>query len=483
MTLLNPINVVPASQVGPVHFIAAGGSGMSGIARLYAELGIETSGSDQSDSTALQSLARAGITVTVGHDVANLADAATVVISSAVRESNVELAEARRRGLRVWHRSAALAALMMDKRGVSIAGTHGKTTTTAMTAVMLSEIGADPSYVIGGPLSSTGVSAAVGNGDAFVVEADESDGSFVQYPTDIAVITNVGADHLVNWLTPEAYAAGFHTFATGPQVRHVVINIDDRGSRELAGQLREQARHLITYGEAADADVRITDVEASGNGVTATLTYGKDSGPITLQVPGNHNLADASAAYAAGRLLGHSHDECIRGLGRYEGTLRRFQLICDTAGIRVFDDYAHHPTEIRAALTAARSATEAGNEATGLFGRLIACFQPHLYSRTVDFSDEFGEVMTLADIAVINDVCGAREDPIPGVTGQMVVDAARRHGARDVVYVVDKYDLPEALNEIALPGDLIITLGCGDVNIVGPLLAPLLAQRLEGVPT
>ncbi|RMB59696.1 UDP-N-acetylmuramate--L-alanine ligase [Tessaracoccus antarcticus] len=479
MTLLNPIDVLPARTVGPVHFIAAGGSGMSGIARLYAELGIETSGSDQSDSTALQSLTRVGVTTHVGHDPANLGNAATVVISSAIRTTNVELVEARRRGLRIWHRSAALAALMSGKRAVSIAGTHGKTTTTAMTSVMLAEVGADPSYVIGGPLSTTGVSSAIGDGDAFVVEADESDGSFLQYPTEIAVITNVGADHLVNWGTPEAYADGFRAFATRPHVRHVVINIDDPGARVIAGQIADDVPHLITYGESADADVRITDVRAAGNGVTATLTYGDDHGPITLQVPGNHNLANASAAYAVGRLLGYSHDTCIMGLSRYEGTLRRFQLITDTAGIRVFDDYAHHPTEIRAALTAARRATEAGNEATGLPGRLIACFQPHLYSRTVDFSDEFGEVMTLADIAVINDICGSREDPIPGVTGQMVVDAAKRHGAKDVVYVVDKYDLPEALNDIAKPGDLIITLGCGDVTIVGPLLAPLLAQRPE----
>lgn len=480
MVLLTPVDVVPASEVGPIHFIAAGGSGMSGIARLYAGLGVETSGSDQHDSTALQSLVHDGVSVSVGHDPAHLGDAATVVVSSAVRESNVELMEARRRGLRVWHRSAALAALMTGKRGVSIAGTHGKTTTTAMTAVMLSEIGADPSYVIGGPLSSTGLSAAAGSGEAFVVEADESDGSFVQYPTEIAVITNVGADHLVNWGTPKAYADGFRSFAMGASVTHVVINVDDVGARKLAGELRGHVPHLVTYGESADADVRISQVEPRGNGVTATLTYGDESGPITLQVPGHHNLANASAAYAAGRLLGHTHSECVTALGRYEGTLRRFQLICDTAGIRVFDDYAHHPTEIRAALTAARGATEAGNEATGLNGRLIACFQPHLYSRTVDFSDEFGEVMTLADVAVINDVCGAREDPIPGVTGQLVVDAAIRHGAREVVYVVDKYDLPEALNGLAREGDLIITLGCGDVTIVGGLLAPLLAQRVQG---
>lgn len=475
--LLNPIEVLPADQIGPVHFIAAGGSGMSGVARLYAELGIPTSGSDQSDSTALRSLERVGVRTFVGHDASQLGDARTVVISSAIRADNVELVEARRRGLRIWHRSAALAALMQGKLGISVAGTHGKTTTTAMTAVMLSEAGRDPSYVIGGPLSTTGVSSAVGSGPEFVVEADESDASFLQYPTQIAVITNVEADHLVNWGTPEAYADGFRAFATRPLVRHVVINVDDHGSRALAEELRRDGHDVVSYGESADADVRITDVEAHGSGVAATITFRDDSGRIVLQVPGNHNLANASAAYAVGRLVGLTHDEAVEALGRFEGTLRRFQLITDTDGIRVYDDYAHHPTEIRAALTAARRATAAGNEATGLHGRLIACFQPHLYTRTVDFADEFGEVMTLADIAVINDVCGAREDPIPGVTGELVVDAAVRHGAKEVVYVKEKYDLPAALNEIAEPGDLIITLGCGDVTIVGPLLAKLLAER------
>ena len=477
--LLNPIEVVPVDEVGPVHFIAAGGSGMSGIARLYADLGIETTGSDQSDSTALRSLARSGVTTYVGHKAEQVGDARTVVISSAIRPDNVELVEARARGLRVWHRSAALAALMQGRRCVSVAGTHGKTTTTAMTAVMLAEAGQDPSYVIGGPLSTTGASSANGAGEAFVVEADESDASFLQYPTEIAVITNVEADHLVNWGTPEAYAAGFRTFATGPTVRHVVINVDDHGSRALADELVADGHHVIRYGEAPDADVRISDVVAAGKGVSATLTYGDDAGTITLQVPGNHNLANASAAYAVGRLLGLTHDAAVEALGRFEGTLRRFQLITDTAGIRVYDDYAHHPTEIRAALTAARRATEAGNEATGLDGRLGACFQPHLYARTSDFADEFGEVMTLADIAVINDICGAREDPVPGVTGELVVDAAVRHGAKEVVYVKEKYDLPAALNDLARPGDLIITLGCGDVTIVGPLLADLLAERPE----
>ena len=482
--LLSPVEVVDARDVGPVHFIAAGGSGMSGVARLYAELGVPTTGSDQSDSRALRSLERVGVRTWVGHDVGHLGDAETVVISSAIREDNVELAEARRRGLRVWHRSAALAALMLGRRGVAIAGTHGKTTTTAMTATMLSEAGRDPSYVIGGALSTSGVSSELGSGDAFVVEADESDASFLQYPTEIAVITNVEADHLVNWGTPDAYAEGFHQFATGPSVRHVVINIDDAGSRALADRLRAEGREVITYGEAADADVRFDDVRAlASGGVTATLAYGQESGPLTLRVPGNHNLKNASAAYAVGRLLGLTHGDAVTALGRFVGTLRRFQLITDTAGIRVYDDYAHHPTEIHAALSAARRATEAGNEATGLNGRLIACFQPHLYSRTMDFVEEFGEVMTEPDIAVINDICGAREDPIPGVTGELVVDSARRHGQENLVYVKDKYDLPEALNDIARPGDLIITLGCGDVTIVGPLLAALLADRPEaGAP-
>ena len=232
--LLSPVEVVDAREVGPVHFIAAGGSGMSGVARLYAELGVPTTGSDQSDSRALRSLERVGVRTWVGHDVGHLGDAETVVISSAIREDNVELAEARRRGLRVWHRSAALAALMLGRRGVAIAGTHGKTTTTAMTATMLSEAGRDPSYVIGGALSTSGESSELGSADAFVVEADESDASFLQYPTEIAVITNVEADHLVNWGTPDAYAEGFHQFATGPSVRLVVINVDDAGSRALA---------------------------------------------------------------------------------------------------------------------------------------------------------------------------------------------------------------------------------------------------------
>lgn len=477
MSLLEPVEIVPADQVGGVHFIAIGGSGMSGIAKLYHDLGVPTSGSDQTDSSYLRKLAKLGIPTHVGHEARQLGDAQTVVISSAIRETNPELAEARRRGLRVWHRSAALAALMMGRRGVAIAGTHGKTTTTAMTAVMLEAAGADPSYVIGGPLSTTGLSSHLGVGDAFVIEADESDGSFLQYPTEIAIITNVEADHLVNWGTPEAYAKGFYRFATQPCVKAVVINVDDPGSRELAERLRTEGTHIISYGEAPDADVRFVDARIIDGRNVATLRFGDESGELSLQVPGNHNLANASAAYAAGRLLGLGHQQALDALAQFEGTLRRFQLITHAAGVRVYDDYAHHPTEIKAALSAARRATQAGNDETGLDGRLIAVFQPHLYSRTLDFCAEFGEVLTAADVAVVTDINGAREDPVPGATGQMVVDAALAAGAPEVHYVAEKYDLPEWLTDFARPGDLIITLGCGDITLVCPILADLLQAK------
>lgn len=475
--LLEPIEVIPAKDVGGVHFIAIGGSGMSGVAKLYHDLGVPTSGSDQIDSAYLRKLAKVGVQTYVGHAAEQLGDAQTVVISSAIRETNPELAEARRRGLRVWHRSAALAALMAGRRCVAIAGTHGKTTTTAMTAVMLEAAGVDPSYVIGGPLSTTGLSSHLGSGEAFVIEADESDGSFLQYPTEVAVITNVEADHLVNWGTPEAYAAGFRRFATQPHVSAVVINVDDPGSRSLAERLRSDGANVVSYGEADDADVRFSDVRVQGATNVATLTYGEDVGELRLQVPGNHNLANASAAYAAGRLLGLGHQQALDALATFEGTLRRFQLVTQAAGVRVYDDYAHHPTEIRAALSAARRATQAGNDANGLDGRLVAVFQPHLYSRTIDFCAEFGEVLTAADVAVVTNVDGAREDPVPGVTGELVVAAARDAGAPEVHYVAEKYDLPEWLDEFSRPGDLIITLGCGDITIVGPILAKLLQAK------
>lgn len=470
--LREPVEVLAADQVGPVHFIAIGGAGMSGIAMAFHELGVPVSGSDQVDSPALRQLAAAGITTFVGHDAAQLGEAATVVVSSAIRETNPELAAARERGLRVWHRSAALASLMVGREGVSIAGTHGKTTTTGMTAVMLEAVGADPSYVIGSPLASSGRSAHLGSGSAFVVEADESDGTFLQYPTAIAVVTNVEADHLDNWATPQAYHEGFWRFATGSQVRAVVVDGDDQGARELAQRLRAEGRTVLAYGESEDCEVRLSELDFEGTTAAATITHDGWSGRLQLQVPGRYNLSNAAAAFAVGRLLGHDPAALCRAAGTFTGTLRRFQLVgqCTVDGgqVRVFDDYAHHPTEVRAALTAARKA--AGD------GRLVACFQPHLFSRTRDFATEFGQALALADLVVLTDIYAAREDPMEGVDGTLVVDAARAAGA-DVVYIPNKAHLPQALAELVEAGDLVMTLGAGDVTLVGPLLVEQLEER------
>ncbi|WP_420175726.1 UDP-N-acetylmuramate--L-alanine ligase [Luteococcus sp. OSA5] len=466
--LREPVEVLPAQEVGPVHFIAIGGAGMSGIAQLYHDLGVEVSGSDQADSPALRQLNRNGVRTHVGHDAAQLGDAQTVVVSSAIRESNPELAAARERGLRIWHRSTALAALMLGREGVSIAGTHGKTTTTGMTAVMLDGVGADPSYVIGSPLASTGKSAHLGGGEAFVVEADESDGTFLQYPTTIAVVTNVEADHLDNWGSAEAYHHGFLRFATGERVRAVVLDGDDPVAAALGDQLRSQGRTVVAYGEGKGCEVRLSELDFEGTSAAATISHDGWTGRMQLQVPGRYNLGNACAAFAVGRLLGHDPDALVRAASTFTGTLRRFQLVGEVDGVRVYDDYAHHPTEIRAALTAARKAAEQG--------RVVACFQPHLFSRTQEFAQEFGEALALADVVVVTDVYAAREDPIEGVDGSLVHEAALAAGAESL-YVPNKAHLPSALANLAQSGDLVMTLGAGDVTLVGPLLVDQLTVR------
>lgn len=465
MTLLEPIPVLPADVVGPVHFIAIGGAGMSGIAQLYADRGIEVTGSDQADSAALRRLAAQGIRTFVGHRAEQIGNARTVIVSSAVKESNPELAAARDKGLLVWHRSAALAALMIGRTGISIAGTHGKTTTSAMTSVMLTEAGADPSYVIGAPLQSSGASAHLGAGETFVVEADESDGSFRQYPTVVAVVTNIEADHLDNWGTPEAYAAGFVQFCTSRTVATVVLDADDPGCRRLATALVGGAATVVTVGEREGADVRLSDVDTSGDQATATVTWPAGTGMLRLGVPGRHNLHNAAAALAVGLHLGLDPERLLAGAQLFGGTERRFQQVGEVAGVRVVDDYAHHPTEIEATLKAARGA--AGT------GRVIACFQPHLYSRTRDFADAFGEALSAADLVVVTDIYAAREQPMPGVTSELVVTAARRAGA-DVTYVPTLADVPAALATLVRDGDLVLTLGAGDITTAGPALVALL---------
>lgn len=473
MPLIQPVPVRPATEVGPVHFIAIGGAGMSGVAVMYADLGVTVSGSDQSDSDVLRSLRGHGISAYVGHDPAQIGQARTVVVSSAVRESNPELVEARRRGLTIWHRSAALAALMLGRVGVAVTGTHGKTTTSAMTAVLLAECGVDPSYVIGSPLTSSGASAHLGTGRAFVIEADESDGSFLQYPAQIAVITNVEADHLDNWLTPEAYAEGFVRFALGEHVETVVISADDPGALAITDSIRAAGKRVITYGESVGADVRLVDVGFEGVRSRAVVVAADDSGPIDLAVPGRYNLHNVAAAYAVGRAFGVAGARLRAAAGAFQGTARRFQPVAAVGGIDIVDDYAHHPTEVSATLTAAR----------GLAGRrrVVACFQPHLFTRTRDFADQFGAALAAADEVLVLGIYPSREDPIPGVSGRMVADAAARSLDPDHVrYVETLAEAAPLLAGLVRPGDLVVTLGAGDVTAVGPQLAELLSSGVSG---
>ena len=465
MSLLTPVDLVDPRTLGPVHFIAIGGAGMSGIAAAYADLGLRVSGSDQAESANLAMLRGHGVTTYVGHDAGQLGDAQTVVVSSAVKETNPELTEARRRGLRVWHRSAALGALMLGRLGVAVGGTHGKTTTSAMIAHVLTACGTDGGYVVGAPLA-TGESSRLGApGSPFVVEADESDGSFLQYPAAVRVVTNVEADHLDNWGTPEAYAEGFLRFAAGAD-DVAVVGIDDTGGAALAAALGDHP--VQTYGTAATADVRITDVRHDAVGARGTILADGWAVPLALGVPGLHNLADATAALVVATRLGIEPERAAAALAGFRGAHRRFDPVGEIGGVRVVDDYAHHPTEIDAVLAAARDGAGAG--------RVIACFQPHLYSRTRDFAAAFGAALAAADAVVLMDIYGAREEPMPGVSSALIGDVTAGLLGPDRVHAAHSHqDAARLLAELARPGDLVLTIGAGDVTTLGPMVLRVLA--------
>jgi UDP-N-acetylmuramate--alanine ligase len=478
MGLLTPIQLPRLEQLGAVHFIAIGGSGMNGIASMMLAQGIPVSGSDRQDSKYLRSLEAQGARVYVGHRAEQLGDANTVVASSAIREDNPELAEARRRGLRVLHRSAALGSLMLGRRGIAVAGTHGKTTTTAMIAHVLSGCGFEPSFVIGGALTGTATGGHCGSGDIMIVEADESDGSFLQYPREIAVVTNIDPDHLSNWGSAENYADGFLRFATADSVRLLVTSADDPGAVGLTERIRQRAAaglpgpEVMTFGMSQDADVRIVSANLAGTGSSFELRWDDSAGSVELSVPGHYNVLNAAAAHAVAVWLGAPEVDVRRELSTYKGTYRRFQLIGAPQNIRVYDDYAHHPTEVLNTLIAAR--TGVGH------GRVVVCFQPHLYTRTRDFWRELGHALEQADEAIVMDVCGDREDPIPGIDGAMVANAVAP-GTANVTYEPIWDEAAPTVARIARPGDLVITVGCGDVTKVAPKIVAEI-QRLAGVP-
>jgi UDP-N-acetylmuramate--alanine ligase len=465
MALVKPAPVVPLSDLGRVHLAGIGGAGMSGIARVMLARGVTVSGSDSAESATLKELESLGARVHVGHDAANLGEADTLVVSSAIREDNPELAEARRRGLRVLHRAGALASLTAGRRVIAVTGTHGKTTTTSMVTTILTRTGPSPSYVIGGTLAATGVNAADGEGPDFVAEADESDGSFLMLAPDAAIITNVDADHLDNYGTVAAYRASFTAFCDRITPGGLLVTCaDDPGATEVAAHARDRGLRVRTYGTAAGADYQVAGVTVSGMTTSFTVTKGTESFGVSIAVPGRHNALNATAALAIATELETAPEAAAAALAAYQGAGRRMEPKGEEGGVRVLDTYAHHPAELAADLAAAREIAAGG--------RVIAVFQPHLYSRTRIFAAEFGAALGLADEAVVLDVYAAREDPEPGVTGALVVDAIPG-GAR---YVPLAVDIPRAVAAIAAPGDLVLTMGAGDVTRLGPLILAEIAS-------
>ena len=459
-----------ASELGRVHFIGVGGVGMSGIARILLARGMAVSGSDAKDSLTLAELRMRGATISAGHDAVNVSEVDTVVVSSAVRETNPELAEARRRGLRVLRRGAALASLMAGRTGVAIAGTHGKTTTTSMLTVAAQAAHVDPSFAIGADLNEPGSNAHHGSGTLFIAEADESDESFLLLTPSVAIVTNVEADHLDHYGDLAAVHAAFVRFADGlPADGVLVACADDEGSLRLALGQREKGRKVFLYGESQDADMRISNLVLDGSvSRFDAVVDGESLGPVVLAVPGRHNALNAGGALAAALSLGLPFAEVSAGLGSFSGARRRFELKGVVHGVRVFDDYAHHPTEVRAALSAAREV--AGG------GRVIVAFQPHLFSRTAAFAQDFGAALSLADEVVVMDVYAAREDPIPGVTGQLVAAAVDLPAAQ-VFFEPRWSDTPGLLAARARSGDVVLTIGAGDVTMIGPEVLDLLGNQ------
>ncbi|CAM5615195.1 UDP-N-acetylmuramate--L-alanine ligase [Streptomyces avidinii] len=459
---------LPTAMERP-HFIGIGGAGMSGIAKILAQRGAKVAGSDSRDSETAQALRAHGATVHIGHAAGHLADDATcVVVSSAIRADNPELARAAELGIPVVHRSDALAGLMDGLRPIAVAGTHGKTTTTSMLAVSLSALGLDPSYAIGGDLDAPGSNAHHGEGDIFVAEADESDRSFHKYAPQVAIILNAELDHHANYASVEEIYESFETFVGKiPDGGTLVIAHGQAGAAEIAGRVRgKDGLSVVTYGEEPGADVRITKITPRGLTSEVTVVIDGRMLTFTVSVPGRHYAHNAVAALAAGVALGIPAHNLASALGKYTGVKRRLQLKGEAAGVQVIDSYAHHPTEMTADLEAIRGA--AGDS------RILVVFQPHLFSRTQELGTEMGRALALADASVVLDIYPAREDPVPGVTSEIIIEAARAAGA-DVTPEHDKDAVADVIAGMAKPGDLVLTMGAGDVTDLGPGILARLA--------
>ncbi|MFM6980623.1 MAG: UDP-N-acetylmuramate--L-alanine ligase [Micrococcales bacterium] len=455
--MIKPDFSVPVPEnLGTIHFIGIGGSGMSGIARIFLGMGHKVTGSDLRDTSNVAALRELGAEIHIGHDAKHLGNPDTVVVTSALWPTNPEYLLAQERGIPVLHRSAALAYLTTKHRLIAVAGAHGKTTSTGMVITGLLGLGEDPSFVNGGVIQALGASSHAGSSELFVIEADESDGSFLHYDTAISLITNVDPDHLDHYGSLEAFEAEFAKFANGSK-EFVVISADDPGAVNVTKLIHKP---VITFGRAENATVRLTRIDASGDRVSFGLSYEGHEYAARLNVPGEHNAINAAGAFAVLVGLGYSPQASLQHIAEFGGTERRFELHGVERGVSVYDDFAHHPTEVAAALKAARAVV--GD------GKLITVFQPHLYSRTRLMKREFAEALAASDQVVVLDIYAAREDPEPGVTGALVSDSF--DDQNKVHYVPLWQDAPAVAAKLAGAGDFIITMGCGDVYRMVPEL-------------
>ena len=467
---MSAVDLRALAKERPVHFVGVGGAGMCALAELLVRSGGRVSGCDVKDGTALRDLGGLGATVHVGHAADHVAGAAAVVVTSAVPADHPELVAARAAGIPVLKRAEALGAWVAGGEVVAIAGTHGKTTTTAMTTGILAHAGRNPTGLVGGRVSGWQGNLRFGGDSLYVVEADEYDRSFHQLSPDVAVVTNVEADHLDIYGDYEGVRKGFQDFLARlrPGGRAIVC-ADDNGAASLLPPLAGAAR---TYGTSAGSMLRAVEVTIGPRATRCTVVEeGQRVGALVLRKGGRHTLLNALGAAGAARALGVSWSQILEALAEFAGVERRFERLGEAAGVSVVDDYAHHPTEIRVTLEAAR-AVFAGQ-------RLVAAFQPHLYSRTRDFTAAFGDALAAADVVWVTDVFPAREAPIAGVTGEIVARAAREAGAEDVRYHGDLSTLPAALTRSLRPGDVLITLGAGSIETVGQEVLERLGEPIH----
>ncbi|MHB8053955.1 MAG: UDP-N-acetylmuramate--L-alanine ligase [Candidatus Aminicenantales bacterium] len=451
-----------------IHMIGIGGTGMNGIAEVLHNLGYRVSGSDIADSDATRRLREIGATVSIGHKSEQVAGADVVVVSSAVREDNVEVREARRLKIPVIPRAEMLAELMRMRYGIAVAGSHGKTTTTSMVAAVLDKAGFDPTIIVGGRLNTVGAHAKLGEGDFFVAEADESDRSFLMLSPFIAVLTNIDAEHLDQYKGVDDIKKAFVSFANKvPFYCPVILCLDDANLQSVIPQLE---RRIITYGFSAQADFNARDMRFDAFSSFSTLSHkGREVGTLRLNVPGPHMVLNAMAAVAVGFDLDIPPAVILDALAGYAGTGRRFELKANIDDVMVVEDYGHHPTEIRATLNGAKLGWPRR--------RLVAVFQPHRYTRLAHLKEEFATAFNQADVLVLTDVYPAGEDPIPGVDGQALYDEIVRFGHKDVQFAPDFRDIPARLEKIVRPGDIVVVLGAGNINRIIPDFIGLLEKK------